>query len=149
MTRPCGSPRLTPCALVIRALLLVSCVTAPADAADPQVAAEPAMACEADLDGDGHLDAVVMLGSGKQSKVIALRRQEWGYKAYLVTSGKEGMRLSCGLGTILVETRARGTGTSPIMRRTRGAYILLKQPEGAAVAYYWDGARFAEVWVAD
>jgi len=57
------------------------------------------------------------------------------------------MNLTCHFGDSIHETQA-GKSRGQVYK-TLGTYIQLMQPEGASVAYFWNGAGFSEVWTAD
>lgn len=105
--------------------------------------------CSNDLDGDGQQDLVLRVATGSGFDTIALLRRRDGYRAYLLDRTAEVMKLTCEVGTSVRSTTA-GVGT-PVERvfRTPGAFVSLKQPEGAAVSYIWTGKFFLAVWTAD
>lgn len=105
--------------------------------------------CAVDLDGDNRQDLVLHVISGSGFETIALLRRGGGYRAYLLRRGTAMMQLSCNTGSRVSATVA-GPGSSPTrVYQTPGAYVSLRQPEGAAVSYIWSGRAFLEVWIAD
>jgi hypothetical protein len=60
------------------------------------------------------------------------------------------MHLSCHFGNVLKETAAGKKGRNEgRVYKTPGTYIQPAQPESSAVAYFWNGRGFTEVWTAD
>jgi len=102
--------------------------------------------CEIDLNNDGQPDIALLVETLLGQELIVLLRTNSGYNAFLVSKARPGMYLSCHFGRTVQESKALdGEKTY----KTPGAYLELHQPEGASVAYFWDGYRFKEVWTAD
>ncbi len=133
--------------------LLCCCVSAGCDNshASPQAADGGPIkfltSCELDLSADGKPDLVLLLETSRGRELLVLLALESGYEAYLLSRDKAQMQLSCRFGTTLQETRT-GRALGRVFQ-TPGAYVELRQPEGAAVAYFWDGNGFREVWTSD
>lgn len=105
--------------------------------------------CEMDFNNDNEPDIALLVETligGRQ--LIVLMKTKSGYDAYYVV-GKDlqNMHLSCHFGKIVKETTAGEKGGRVF--KTSGTYLKLSQPEGASVAYFWDGKKFKEVWTSD
>jgi hypothetical protein len=105
--------------------------------------------CSADLDGDGNLDLALLIETGKRRELVVLLATASAYRAFVLKRDAEGMDLSCRRGATLKATAAGGEDSRRKVHQTPGSYLQLRQPEGAAVAFYWNGKTFTEVWTAD
>jgi hypothetical protein len=101
-----------------------------------------------DLNNDREPDIALLVESLEGPQLIVLMQTEKGYDAY-VLSRRQGMYLSCHFGKFIKETSAGAGKKEGRTYETPGTYVQLSQPEGAAVAYYWNGRGFTEVWTAD
>ena len=106
--------------------------------------------CAADLNADGQSDLAILLQNQDKQQLVVLLATNGGYKSYLLRSDTEtAWILICQVGN---RVREAGAGPGKHKRRsfkTPGAYLIMSQPEGAAVAYFWNGEKFQEVWIAD
>ena len=105
--------------------------------------------CIADLDGDGQQDLAIQISIDTRFEVVALLRRPGGYQAHVLSRRVEKLKMHCGVGGEVRETAAgpeRGARRTIV---TSGAFVSLKQPEGAALTFVWEGASFREVWTAD
>ncbi len=103
--------------------------------------------CELDFNNDDKPDIAILLETNRDWELIVLLNVAKGYKAFLVSTGKPNMYLSCHFGKIVKETLAgKEKGRT---YKTNGTYLQLTQPEGSSVVYFWDGNRFKEVWTSD
>ncbi len=105
--------------------------------------------CEIDLNGDDELDIALLVETVRGHELIVLLHSEDGYTSYLLSEDKPGMFLSCHFGDTVTETKAGNGPEAGKVFDTPGAYLELAQPEGASVAYFWNGADFSEVWTSD
>ena len=104
--------------------------------------------CELDFNNDNEPDIALLIETligGRQ--LIVLMKTEKGYDSYVVQKDMPNMHLSCHFGKSIKETTA-GKKEGKIFK-TLGTYLKLTQPEGASVAYFWDGHGFVEVWTSD
>ncbi len=105
--------------------------------------------CEIDLDNNNASDIALLVETVRDRELIVLMKGDKRYEAFLLTTGKKGMLLSCHFGKYVKETSAgRGKKEGKIFE-TLGTYVKLKQPEGATVVYFWHKNSFKEVWTAD
>lgn len=105
--------------------------------------------CTADLDGDGADDLALLVEAPEGRELVVLLRRGQGWLALTLAPAARQAALSCELGEEVWET---SPGRGKRLRRVHpapGAYLELSGPEGAARAYFWDGATFSEVWTAD
>lgn len=106
--------------------------------------------CQLDLDNDKNIDIAFLAITNYGWELIVLLYKPDGYKAYVLSKGKENMYLTGHYGSRIKATIA-GNGkkqkSKPI--KTNGTYLQLHAPEGSAVAYYWGREKFQEVWVSD
>ncbi len=102
--------------------------------------------CELDFNNDGQPDIALLVETLLGRQLIVLMRTEKGYNAFIVSRGKQGMHLSCHFGKTIRESNAF---SNPKVYKTPGTYIQLHEPEGASVAYFWNGFGFTEAWTAD
>jgi hypothetical protein len=102
--------------------------------------------CEIDLNNDGKPDIALLVETSLGRELIVLMRTGNGYKAFLISNVPQTMHLSCHFGKILKESEAFN---NPKVYETPGTYIKLHEPEGAAIAYFWNGSSFTKVWIAD
>jgi hypothetical protein len=109
---------------------------------------EAGSSCESDLNGDGKTDVTTLIATAGGNKLIALLATKGGYTAHLLESGVEKSIFSCAKGNELKETKVK-PGTGHQIKVNTGTYILLSQPEGAKIAYFWSGKKFEKVWVND
>lgn len=128
-------------------LLVLICSVSIAEAQVEIPLSKNVASCELDLNNDGNLDIAISIETSRGKEVIALLKNGNGYNAFVLRSGKSNMYLSCLHGENIYETSA-GKGTRKTYK-TLGSYIQLTQPEGASVAYFWNGSGFNEVWTAD
>ena len=105
--------------------------------------------CEIDLNNDNKPDIVLLVESAKGWELIVLMNIENGYKAYVLSTGKEGMYLSCHFGKEIRETSAGKGKREGKIYKTNGTYIKLTQPELSSVVYFWKDNAFQEVWTSD
>jgi hypothetical protein len=106
--------------------------------------------CELDLNNDGESDVVLLVETLRGRELIVLMKTNAGYDAYEVAKANPSMHLSCHFGNAVKETDAgKKEGDKGRVYKTPGTYIQLSQPEGSAVAYFWNGRGFTEVWTAD
>jgi hypothetical protein len=105
--------------------------------------------CQMDLNNDNELDLVFFVETVKGPKLIALLKTSRGYSSCVVSRDNPNMNMSCQYGKMVMETSAGKEKRTAKSFATPGAYIELKQPEGAAVAYFWNGNGFTEVWTSD
>lgn len=103
--------------------------------------------CELDLTNDSKPDLATVVKTQLGQQLIVFVAGKDSYEPIPVTSKVDGMTLSCVRGDSLSETRTGNTMSRNV--KTNGAYILLAQPEGAAVAYYWNNRKFSEIWTRD
>lgn len=103
--------------------------------------------CQADFNGDQKIDIALLFETDLGREAVVLMRTTEGYNAILLNDSlPANMFMSCGTGS-----RVRGTTEDgqQVEVETPGAYIVLYQPESAAMAYYWDGTEFNYVWISD
>ena len=79
---------------------------------------------------------------------MALVRSGQGFAAFRLSGTSALQRMACVRGSSLRET-VGGPRKHGGEHRTPGAYVELREPEGSAAAYYWNGSGFTEVWAAD
>jgi len=103
--------------------------------------------CEVDLNNDGSTDIARLADTAEGRILIILMKTNEGFQKHVVTKNFEGMSLRCRLGKTVAASEA--TPEKNKEYETPGAYIELKQPEGASVAFFWNGSGFTEVWTAD
>jgi hypothetical protein len=105
--------------------------------------------CEIDLNGDDKSDIALLIESVRGRELIVLLRTDNSYDAHLISSNVgENMFMSCHFGKT-IRGIADSAGSKDVVCETPGAYVELYQPEGASVAYYWNGSEFKEVWLSD
>jgi len=105
--------------------------------------------CTIDLDFDGQVDTVVLIENQEVYELVALLKRDAGYQAFVLSTARQRLELSCVRGASVTGTAAgpgRRTGT---VYNTGGSYVVFAQPEGAAAAYFWRRTAFVEVWIAD
>jgi hypothetical protein len=106
--------------------------------------------CEIDLNGDNESDVALLVETVRGRELIVLLKTATGYNVSVLANDKPNMYLSCHFGKTITETVAGpGHKTSGKVYETPGAYIELFEPEGARVAFFWNGTGFQEVWTAD
>jgi hypothetical protein len=102
--------------------------------------------CELDFNNDGQPDIALLVETLLGRQLIVLMKAEKGYNAFIVSQGKERMHLSCRFGKTISESE---TITNAKVYKTPGTYIVLYEPEGASIAYFWNGSGFTEVCTGD
>ena len=106
--------------------------------------------CEIDLNGDNVSDVAMLVETSRGRALIVLIKTAEGYNAFVLSRDKPNMYLSCHIGKTITETTAGpGHNKSGKVYQTLGAYLQLFEPEGASVAFFWNGSGFSEVWTAD
>lgn len=105
--------------------------------------------CELDLNNDHWDDRALLVHTTAGWELLVLLKTEEGYDTVVLAQGHSKMLLSCHFGSTLTETSAGRGKRQGRTYHTNGTYLLLAQPEGARVAYYWNGSSFQEVWTAD
>jgi hypothetical protein len=106
--------------------------------------------CEVDLNNDNNLDIAILIETlSKEWQLIVLMKSVDGYKSYLVSKNSPNMYLSCHFGKTINETAAGEGKKEQKIYQTPGTFLKLSQPEGASVAYFWNGDGFTEVWTSD
>lgn len=106
-----------------------------------------AQACRVDLDRDARDDLAVFLPTNSEHQLVALISKQSGYQAHVIFQGESSLVLACRVGASIVETTAaRREGKR---YETGGTYLLLSQPEGGSIGFYWTGSKFQEVQLAD
>lgn len=141
--------RYTACIIQLHVLFLTGFIT---DAMSITGSGDPLKyiaSCELDLTDDGKPDVALFVETMRGRELIVLVKTDKGYDAHLLSQGGSFSKLSCHFGKFLNETLAGKGKQEKKVHKTRGTYIQLAQPEGAKVAYYWDGSKFREVWTAD
>ena len=103
--------------------------------------------CEIDINGDGKSDKALLLEGLNGRELIALIAKQKGYDAFVVSTGRENVFLSCRTGTEVKETVA-ASGKGKIFKAP-GAYLELVKPESSSVAFIWNKNMFQEVWTSD
>ncbi len=130
--------------LVLSTILLASIATA-----EDGVPLKYLSSCQIDLNNDSEADIALLVETVRGNELLALIKTPQGYSSYVVSKDKPNMNLSCHYGKTVTETAAgRGKAASKTYT-TPGAYVRLKQPEGASVVYFWNGKGFTEVWTSD
>ncbi len=105
--------------------------------------------CEIDLNRDDKPDIALLIETKRGHEVIVLMRNTSGYKAYVLSTGKQDMYLSCHFGKEIRET-VTGRGKNMVKtHKTNGTYLLVTYPESSSVAYYWKKNGFIDVWISD
>ena len=102
--------------------------------------------CEIDLNNDDEVDITLLVETVRGRELIALIKIENGYKAYLLSKGKEDMQLSCHFGREIKETSTGKGKRKGKVYEINGAYIKLTLPESSSVVYFWTDSGFKEVW---
>lgn len=105
--------------------------------------------CEVDLNNDDEADIALLVETLRGRELIVLMKTDKGYDAYGLFKRASSMHLSCHFGKFIKETPAGKGDKEGRTYKTPGTYIRLGNPEGPAVAYFWDGSAFKEVWIAD
>lgn len=106
--------------------------------------------CEIDLNGDFETDITMVVETSRGRELIVLIRTAEGYNAFVLSKVEPYMDISCRIGKTVTETKVFSEdGSSGKVFQTPGAYLQLSEPEGASVAYFWNGSGFSEVWIAD
>jgi hypothetical protein len=106
--------------------------------------------CQIDLNADGEADVSMLVETVRGWEPIVLMKKSAGYDTYVVAENKTGMYLTCRYGSTVTEFPSDDKSKLPGKTyKTPGAYLELAQPEGSAVAYYWNGSGFTEVWTSD
>jgi hypothetical protein len=104
--------------------------------------------CEIDLNGDKVADIAMLIESVRGRELVVLLKTEQGYDAFLLEKDvSEKMFLTSDYGKSI--SGHLDKGGEAVNRETPGAYLELYQPEGASVAYYWDGHGFDGIWLSD
>ncbi|MCK5218116.1 hypothetical protein KAR10_01260 [bacterium] len=99
---------------------------------------------EEDFNGDKLTDIAMLVETVRGRELIVLNHNKrGGYEAFLVSSGKPGMYLQCFYGDTVIDVHTAKK------YKTVGVYLRLKTPESAAVAYFWNGRVYQEVWIED
>lgn len=105
--------------------------------------------CEMDLTNDAVLDLAFLMETSKGIQLFVLIKIDDAYSSQVLGSYDSNVNMSCRRGDVLYETRAGKGNKQAAKHKTLGSYVLISQPEGAAVAYYFDGDKFQTVWVKD
>jgi len=106
--------------------------------------------CEIDLNDDDRCDLAMLIETIEGRELIVLLRMEGGYEAFLLSRNiDENCHLSCHFGSTISETEAGDNSEARRQFEVPGAYLTLYQPEGAAIAYFWDGNGFMDIWISD
>lgn len=105
--------------------------------------------CQLDLNNDQQEDIALLVPTSAGWDLIVLLNTNEGYDTFVVSQRNPRMELSCHFGSTLRETSAGPGRRRGRTYHTNGTYLLLAQPEGAKVAYFWKGSSFQEVWTAD
>jgi len=101
--------------------------------------------CEIDLDKNGEADLALLIESSDGCKLIVLMKFNGIYKSYALFDNCNMMNLSCKYGFELRET---STGNSKgKIYNTNGTYIVLSQPEGSKMAFFWSKNKFKQIWI--
>jgi hypothetical protein len=139
--------------------ILVACVmTAALGVADSTRVSDPGdgmplkylSSCEIDLNVDGEADIAMLVETVRGWELIALMKTAVGYDTYVVSDDKDGMYLYCYYGFTVTEFPFDDTLTvAERTYKTPGTYLELVYPEASAVAYFWNGSGFTEVWTSD
>ena len=132
---------------MIYGLSLFFSTTSVAESANQIPLLKQMSSCELDINKDGNPDIAILVETVSGREAIVLVRNENGYNSFLVRGNSQNMLLSCYSGNSIQETQA-GKGKGKVYK-TMGTYIKLVQPEGASVAYFWNGSGFTEVWTSD
>jgi len=104
--------------------------------------------CNIDLNFDSVPDTVIYSKHGDTYKLVASIRKDEGFVSYLIGSSKQRMDFTCVTGDRVLKTIA-GTGDHEVKEvDTGGAYILMRQSEGAAIVYYMKNGKFHEIRIA-
>lgn len=106
--------------------------------------------CQLDLDSNKLTDLVFLAETVNGRELIILLNSKKGYKAYNIKAG-EYMLLACRTGKTVAESAVFNDNENSKRKtfKTKGAFLELYQPEGAAAAYFWSKNKFKEVWTAD
>lgn len=100
-----------------------------------------------DINGDGKKNKALLVDASDGRNLVVLTRSGCGYEAYVVAARIGNMGLYCRHGHAVVQAEALGEKKEE--HATPGAFVEQKQPEGASVAYSWNGSGFTEVWISD
>jgi|GEM_PF-7087252 len=105
---------------------------------------------EIDLNNDNEPDIAMIIETSRGRELMALIKTAEGYNTFVLSEADSTMILLCQIGKTITETTA-GTGhkASGKVYQTPGTYLELSEPEGASVAFFWNGSGFTEVWTAD
>ena len=105
--------------------------------------------CELDFNNDDKPDIALLIETIMGREVIVLMRNTDGYKAYVLTTGKQDMYISCHFGKEIKETMA-GKGEKKVkIHKTNGTYLQVIYPESSSVVYFWKDNKFKAVWTSD
>jgi hypothetical protein len=106
--------------------------------------------CEIDLNSDREADIAMLVETVRGPELLALMKTAKGYNTFVLSTGKQGMYLNCRYGDTVMEHPLDQKKTdAERTHKTPGTYLVLSQPEGASVAYFWNGSGFTEVWTSD
>ena len=133
-------------------------MTAALSAADSTHVADPGdgqplkylSSCEIDLNADGEADIAMLVETVRGRELLVLMRTEDSYDTYVVSDDKPMMYLYCHYGFTVTEFPFDDTSSvADRTYKTPGTYLELVYPEASAVAYFWNGSGFTEVWTSD
>lgn len=105
--------------------------------------------CEMDFNKDNEADIALWVETVRGRELIVLIKTKSGYDAFLVSTLRGNLSLSCHFGKFINETSS-GKGKKDVkVYETPGTYIQLSEPEGSSIVYFWNGNGFTEVWTSD
>ena len=106
--------------------------------------------CEIDLNGDKELDFAEFVGTPEGRMFIVLLKTVSAYDVFVLASDQPNMLMDCHVGDTITEIVAGpGYRTTGRAYPTPGAYIEVFEPDGARVAYFWNGTGFQGVRIDD
>lgn len=106
--------------------------------------------CEIDLNADKRSDIALSIEDTRGTELVVLLATPDGYSTIVLSRGHSAQTvLGCKFAATVTETVAGPGRPRPRTVRTPGTFLTFSQPEGASIAYVWDGKKFIEVFTAD
>lgn len=99
---------------------------------------------EADFNHDGLNDVAMVLETSEGQQLMVMMNNGNGYKTHILKKLQSNMVLSCYYDRIVKGTTDKNKEYKEY--ESSGANIKLKQPEGSAVVFFWNGKGFTEIW---
>ena len=145
-----GAPGLEPLGRALLAMCLCGVISGCVKTDARMVATREFDRCALDFDGDQTIDiAVIHRARDKAKLVVQLNQTTGSRKVALAKTTEKFLQLECLVGDEVVETSSGPGDVAPKRLQTNGAYLVLRQAEGSAEAFFWSDGAFRSVWISD